>query len=100
MTETKRYFDVPDPLPPGELRFPGNAGCVRVKVKRIEQRGKETWVLVEAPRWKRWSTQVMVGEKSHEGISPGFEDVWAPAFAVTADSDDVARLKALYRGSV
>ncbi|MFE9949322.1 hypothetical protein ACFYRJ_17525 [Streptomyces sp. NPDC005531] len=99
MTEVKRYFDVPEPLPPGELLLPGNAGSVRVKVKRIEQRGNETWVLVEAPRWKRWRTQVQVGEKSYEGISPGFEDVWVPSFAVTGDADDVDRLKALYRGS-
>ncbi|MFE7395695.1 hypothetical protein [Streptomyces sp. NPDC057557] len=95
-----RYFDVPDPLPPGELRLPGNGGSVRVRVKRIEERGDDVWVLVEAPRWRRWSTQVMVGEKSYEGISPDVEDLWAPGFAVTSDSENFERLKALYRYSV
>ncbi|MCX4786496.1 hypothetical protein OG369_09960 [Streptomyces sp. NBC_01221] len=93
------YLDVPDPLPTAELRLPGNAGAVRVKVKRIEQRGKETWVLVEAPRWKRWSTQVMVGEKSYEGISPDLEDIWAPGFAVTSDADAIDKLRVLMRSA-
>lgn len=99
MTEMTHFFDVPKPRPTAELRLPGNSGTVRVRVKRIEQRGAAAWVLVEAPRWKRWSTQVMVGEPSHEGISPDFEDIWVPGFAVWSESDDVERLTALMRSA-
>ncbi|WP_329308376.1 hypothetical protein [Streptomyces microflavus] len=96
MTEIVRYLDVPEPFPTGELRLPGNGGTVRVKIKRIEQRGDDAWVLVEAPRWNRWRTQIQVGEQAYEGISPGVEDVWAPSFAVSADSDVYQRLRSLY----
>ncbi|MGW2594803.1 hypothetical protein ACWCXC_31685 [Streptomyces sp. NPDC001515] len=97
MSEITRFFDVPEPLPTVELRLPANSGSVKAKLKRMEQRGGELWVLVEAPRWKRWSTQVQVGEKAHEGISPGVEDVWAPSFAVSVDSDVYDQLKIQYR---
>jgi hypothetical protein len=96
MTQLARHFDVPDPLPAGELRLPGNSGTVKVKIKRIEKRGKDTWVLVVAPRWNRWSTQVHVGQPAHEGISPGVEEVWAPSFAVSTEPDVYQRLHSLY----
>lgn len=96
MTQLARHFDVPDPLPAGELRLPGNSGTVKVKIKRIEKRGRDTWVLVEAPRWNRWSTQVHVGKPAHEGISPGVEEVWAPSFAVSTEPDVYQRLHSLY----
>ncbi|MFF2184593.1 hypothetical protein [Streptomyces sp. NPDC058155] len=99
MKEIAPFFDVPEPYPAAELRLPGNSGCVKVKLKRIERRGAEVWLLVEAPCWNRWSTQVHVGKSAHEGISPGVEDVWAPGFAVSADSDVYARLEAMYQAA-
>ncbi|MFJ3083088.1 hypothetical protein ACIPJG_25495 [Streptomyces halstedii] len=69
---------------------------MKVRIKAIEQRRDDVWVLVEAPRWDRWRTQVHVGEQAREGISPGYEDVWAPSFAVSADSDVYQRLRSLY----
>ena len=68
---------------------------MKVRLKRVEERGDEVWLLVEAPRWNRWSTQVHVGERAHEGISPSFEDVWAPGFAVSTEPEVYARLKSL-----
>ncbi|WP_406188966.1 hypothetical protein [[Kitasatospora] papulosa] len=97
MKEITRFFDMPEPFPAAELRLPGNSGAVKVRLKRVEGRGDEVWLLVEAPRWNRWSTQVNVGEKAHEGISPGFEEVWAPAFAVSTEPEVYDRLKSLYR---
>ncbi|WP_406078692.1 hypothetical protein OG337_28850 [[Kitasatospora] papulosa] len=96
MTEITRFFDVPEPFPVAELRLPGNGGAVKVKLKRVEGRGEEVWLLVEAPRWNRWSTQVNVGEKAHEGISPGTEDIWAPAFAVSTEPEIYDQLESLY----
>ncbi|WP_411095952.1 hypothetical protein [Streptomyces sp. 020-2-3H-GM] len=69
---------------------------MKVKIKCIEQHGDDVWVLVEAPRWDRWRTQIEVGELAHEGISPGVEDVWAPSFAVSTEPDVYQRLHSLY----
>lgn len=97
MREITKQFNVPEPFPTVELRLPYNSGTVKVKLKRFEQRGSDLWLLVAVPRWSRWSTQVQVGEKAYEGISPGVEDLWAPAFAVTADSEVFERLEGQYR---
>ncbi|MBD3549839.1 hypothetical protein [Streptomyces sp. JV180] len=96
MTEIARCFNVPQPFPTGELRLPGNGGAVKVKIKCIEQHGDDVWVLVEAPRWDCWHTQIEIGEPAHEGISPGVEDVWAPSFAVSAEANVYERLRSLY----
>lgn len=93
-----RIFVVPEPLPEATLRLPGNAGTVKVKVKKIELASSgEYRVLVDMPCWERWRTQLRPGQPAEEGVSPCTLPVWAPSSAVWGDPEVVLALRAKSR---
>ncbi|MEU1377992.1 hypothetical protein ABZ442_30710 [Streptomyces triculaminicus] len=90
MAEPK-LVPVPDPQPTIWVTLPGAAGRVRGHIKAIEVRCDDVWwYLITLPSWTRWSTQTVVGRKAHEGISPGFVDMWAPEAALYSDAGGLA----------
>lgn len=96
-----RVFSVPEPLPYAEVLLPDKGGKLRGKVATVEGRpGGAVWIEVLVPSWVRWSTQLAVGEPSTEGIGPDVARLWAPSEAVFCDTEDVRRLKGLYRESL
>ncbi|MFF8784777.1 hypothetical protein [Streptomyces sp. NPDC015125] len=98
MTASTTRFDVPEPHPKCEVKLPGNGGIVHGHIKIVEQRSKgNVWILVALPCWARWSTQIEAGKPAREGIAPGVEDTWVPAFAVDTEDDVYAELKQRYR---
>ncbi|GFE20080.1 MULTISPECIES: hypothetical protein [Streptomyces] len=98
MTGSNQRFEVPEPHPECDVRLPGNGGVVHGRIKIVDQRSKgNVWILVALPCWTRWSTQIEVGEPTHEGIAPGVEDTWVPAFAVETEDDVYTELKQRYR---
>ncbi len=91
-------FEVPEPHPKCDVRLPGNGGVVHGRIKVVEQRSKgNVWILVALPTWRKWSTQIEVGQPAREGIAPAVEDTWVPAFAVETDDDVYEDLQKSYR---
>ena len=96
-----RVFSVPDPLPRVEVLLPDKGGKLRGKVATVEWRPDgAAWIEVLVSSWVRWSTQLVVGEPSTEGIGPGTVRLWAPSEAVIGDEDDVREIKRLYQASL
>ncbi|MFD6240603.1 hypothetical protein ACFWFV_13930 [Streptomyces diastaticus] len=93
MTNMK-HWDVPAPYPEARLHLPGNAGTVKGHLVRMERHGGQVWALVHVPAWKRWRSQLAVGEPATEGIAPGVEEVWAPAEAVDVSEEVMGDLRA------
>lgn len=88
LTAPFKRLDVPAPHPKCDVRLPGNGGVVHGRIKGVEERSKgEVWILVSLPCWKKWSTQIEVGEPSLEGIAPATEDTWVPSYAVHTEED-------------
>lgn len=96
-----RLFSVPEPLPSVDVLLPNKGGRLRGKVVTLEGRpGGAVWIEVLVPSWVRWSTQIVVGEPSVEGIGPDAVRMWVPSDAVFADEEETLRLKRLYRASL
>lgn len=89
-----KHWDVPAPYPEARLHLPGNAGTVKGHLVRMERHGGQVWALVRVPAWKRWRSQLAVGEPATEGIAPGVEEVWAPSEAVDVSEEVMGDLRA------
>lgn len=96
----EKTFEVTAPYPRVEVRLPGNGGVLKGVLTAItEKPSGATWIQVTVPTWTHWKTQIEVGQPSQEGLAPGEQAMWVPSFAVSADEDDVARLRREYRAT-
>jgi hypothetical protein len=89
MSETSVLVDLPDVIA-AWLKLPERGGTVRGEITAVEVRPSgDAWVKVRIPTWCRWSTQLRVGQRSHEGLAPGTTEVWAPSDAVEVEDPTV-----------
>lgn len=70
------------------VRLPGLGGAIEGALVAVEIRPSgDFWLRLKVQMWRRWHTQLRVGEPSVEGIGPEATEIWAPSFAVSVDSD-------------
>ncbi|MER5694904.1 hypothetical protein ACWDBO_31340 [Streptomyces mirabilis] len=95
MASEPLVVELEDPIG-ATVRLPGHGGAIEGAVVAVEIRPNgDFWLRVKVEMWRRWRTQIKVGEASIEGIGPERTEIWAPGFAVAVDSErgpEVARI--------